>query len=104
MALHFIPVREVERPEFCRNRVGPKTPPAARCNVVSGLLVPMPTFPPLVTIKLVAVEEPTIKAGPVIPFGFTDKRPQGEVVPMPIFPAELKNNVDVAVSVVPLDA
>ena len=50
---------------------------------VAGLVVPMPTLPALVMIKLVAVEEPTTKEGPEIPLGFTDNCPKGEVVPMP---------------------
>ncbi len=41
------------------------------------LAVPIPTFPPFVTIKLVAVDEPITKDGPVIPFGFTDSCAHG---------------------------
>ena len=50
----------------------------------------MPTLPPLVTMKFVAVEEPMTKLGPVMPFGLIDRRPHGEVVPMPRNPAEVK--------------
>ena len=46
----------------------------------------MPTNPPLVTIKFVAVDEPITKLGPVIPFGFIERSPQGEVVLIPILP------------------
>ena len=46
----------------------------------------MPTSPPLVMTKFVAVEEPTTNAGPVIPFGFIENCPHGEVVPMPTLP------------------
>src|SRR3989344_8364308 len=54
-----------------------------RCD---GEVVPIPNKPPLVTIRFVAVEEPTTNEGPEIPFGFTERSPQGEVVPIPILP------------------
>ena len=43
----------------------------------------MPTFPPFVTIKFVAVVEPMTKEGPEIPFGLTESCPHGVVVPTP---------------------
>jgi hypothetical protein len=53
---------------------------------VLGVVVPIPTFPPFVTTKLVAVELPTTNAGPVIPSGFTESWPQGVVEPKPTLP------------------
>jgi len=43
-----------------------------------GVVVPIPTLPAFVTMKLVAVEEPTANDGPVIPFGFTERSAQGD--------------------------
>ena len=57
-----------------------------RPNTLSGLLVPIPTFPLLVTTKFVSVVDPITNAGPVIPLGFTDNCAQGVVVPIPTFP------------------
>jgi hypothetical protein len=37
-----------------------------------GVVEPMPTFPLFVTMKFVAVDDPTTNAGPDTPFGFTD--------------------------------
>jgi hypothetical protein len=51
-----------------------------------GLVVPIPTLPLFDTTKLVAVDEPITKAGPVIPFGFIDNCPKGVVLPIPSFP------------------
>ena len=54
-----------------------------------GEVVPMPTFPPFVTMKLVAVDEPITKEGPEMPFGFTERKPHGEEVPTPRKPVEV---------------
>src|SRR3989344_4942651 len=53
----------------------------------------MPTFPPFVTIKLVALDEPTTKLGapPARPFGFTERSPHGVEEAMPTLPSLLKN-------------
>ena len=48
--------------------------------------VPMPTVPLVVTMSEVCVEEPMTKEGPEMPFGFTDKRPHGDVDAMPMLP------------------
>jgi len=61
--------------------------PAPTCNNFPGSAVPIPTLPPFVTTKFVAVEEPITNAGPLIPFGLTESKPQGLVVPIPTFPA-----------------
>jgi len=55
-----------------------------------GLVVPIPTFPALVTTKSVAVEEPMAKAGPEIPFGLRESSAHGVVVPMPRLPEEFQ--------------
>src|SRR3990167_3870240 len=51
----------------------------------AGLVIPMPTLPPFVIIKLVAVEEPTTNEGTPAPrpLGLTDNSPHGEVEAMP---------------------
>lgn len=46
----------------------------------------MPTLPALVTMKLVAVEEPMTKDGPVMPLGLMESCAQGVVVPTPTKP------------------
>src|SRR3989344_9118102 len=51
-----------------------------------GEVVPIPTNPPLVTIRFVAVEEPMTNEGPEMPLGFTESSPQGEVVLIPTLP------------------
>ena len=63
-------------------------------NSAHGDVVPMPTMPALpmllvvVTMKLVAVEEPIAKAGPApMPFGLMESCPHGDVVPNPPKPA-----------------
>ena len=67
-------------------------------NNALGAAVPTPTFPAFVTTKLVAVLEPTTKAGPDIPLGLIDKRPQGDVVAIPTFPLlPLIVNIGIAV-------
>ena len=58
-------------------------------NVALGDVVPTPTLPPFVTMKLVCVEEPIANAGPLIPFGFTESSAHGVVVPTPRKPAEV---------------
>ncbi|HBE90698.1 MAG TPA: hypothetical protein DDW41_05830 [Candidatus Andersenbacteria bacterium] len=63
-----------------------------------GAAVPMPTLPPLVTMKLVAVEDPTTKAGPEMPSGFTESNPHGLVVPIPKAPVKNEAVEDVACS------
>src|SRR3989344_6639117 len=55
-------------------------------NKLPGVVVPIPTFPPFVTMKFVAVEEPMTNDGPEMPFGFTESSAHGEVVPNPRFP------------------
>src|SRR3989338_780352 len=60
-------------------------------NKLPGVVVPIPTFPPLVMMKFVAVEEPMTNEGPVIPLGFTESWAQGEVVPNPKLPVEESN-------------
>ena len=40
----------------------------------------------------VAVEEPTANAGPEMPFGLTESKPQGEEVPIPTFLDESTTN------------
>src|SRR3989338_6660660 len=54
-----------------------------RCD---GEVVPIPSNPSLVTIRFVAVEEPMTNEGPEMPFGFTERSPQGEVVLIPTLP------------------
>ena len=51
-----------------------------------GEVVPMPTKPLFATMKLVAVEEPMTKDGPVMPEGLRESNPKGEVVAMPTEP------------------
>jgi hypothetical protein len=51
-----------------------------------GEEVAIPILPAFVTMKLVAVDEPMAKAGPVMPFGFTESFAHGVVVPMPTEP------------------
>ena len=58
---------------------------------------PIPTFPPFVTTKFVAVEEPIAKEGPEMPFGFTESWAHGDVVPTPTFPFVLMNKDDVPI-------
>ena len=58
-------------------------------NWAYGDVVPMPTLPALFTMKLVAVEEPMTKEGPVMPLGLTERRPKGEVDACPVNPALL---------------
>ena len=48
--------------------------------------VPIPTYPPLVTMRWVVVEEPITNSGPVTPEGLTESKPHGEVVPIPTLP------------------
>ena len=61
-----------------------------------GVVVPMPTFPELSTINLVAVEEPITKDGvPIPPRGLIEKKPHGLEVATPTWPFAL--NVVVAV-------
>ena len=55
--------------------------------------MPIPTFPLFETIKLVAVEEPTTKAGPLIPLGLIDNNPQGLEEAMPTPPAGFNNRL-----------
>ena len=58
-----------------------------------GDVEPTPTRPLLFTMKLVAVEEPIKKEGPLMPLGFTESSAAGEVVPSPRFPTvESKKN------------
>jgi hypothetical protein len=52
-------------------------------NSAPGVVVPTPTFPPVVTMKLVAVLEPMRKEGPLIPFGFRDRSAPGVEVAKP---------------------
>ena len=54
-----------------------------------GLVVLTPTRPRFVTRRLVAVEEPTANAGPVIPLGFTERSAHGEVEATPTLPPEV---------------
>ena len=56
---------------------------------VDGEVVPIPTRPPLLMTKYVALVEPTVNAGPVMPFGFTESMPHGVVEPTPRKPAEV---------------
>jgi hypothetical protein len=53
-----------------------------------GEVVPMPTNPELVTMKLVKVEEPTTNCGAPAArlLAFTERRPQGVEVPKPVNP------------------
>src|SRR3989344_3058046 len=63
------------------------------CKSANGVVVPIPTFPLLSTIKFVAVEDPTtnlLLAAPAT--GFTAKVAHGEVVPTPTNPALLTIN------------
>ena len=57
-------------------------------SLVIGELVPIPTRPPLSTMKLVAVDEPITNDGIPAPraFGLTDRRPHGVVVAIPTLP------------------
>ena len=64
-------------------------PSPPRDKVPDGVVVPIPTFPALVTTKSVFVDDPIAKAGPVIPFGFTESCAQGVVDPTPIFDPEI---------------
>ncbi len=52
-------------------------------SLATGLLVPIPTFPPFVTMKFVIVDEPIAKLGQEMPFGFTESCAHGVVVPTP---------------------
>jgi len=47
----------------------------------------MPTSPPLVTTKFVAVEEPIANDGPLMPFGLTERSAQGDEEACPTNPA-----------------
>ena len=55
-------------------------------KVANGVVVPMPTLPPLLMMKLVLEEEPTTNCGAFArrALGFRERRPQGEVVPKPV--------------------
>ncbi len=69
----------------------PASPSAVPCDVLppatsrrpTGSLVPMPTYPPFVTAKLVALDEPITNEGPEMPFGFIDSCAHGVEVPSP---------------------
>jgi hypothetical protein len=49
----------------------------------------------LVTIKLVAVDDPMTNDGPVIPVGLMESFAYGEVEPIPTFPLEARKSDDV---------
>ena len=55
------------------------------CSVLSGLVVPIPTFPALSTINFVALDEPMTNDGavPREAVGFMERRPHGLVEAMP---------------------
>ena len=53
-------------------------------RLAKGLEVPMPKYPPFVTTKCVAVDEPMANSGPVTPFGLTESKAHGVFVAMPI--------------------
>ena len=81
-----VPVKTIplSAPVMVGEPVRKKSPETARAE--EGEVVPIPTEPPFVTTKFVAVELPIANAGPVMPFGFIERRPHGVVVPMPILP------------------
>ena len=51
-----------------------------------GEVVPMPVKPAFVTMRFVAVDEPTTNCGTLVkrPLPLTESKPQGEVVPTPV--------------------
>ena len=57
-------------------------------SLMLGAAVPKPTFPELVTTKLVPDEEPIAKLGadPLLLVGFTDNCAQGVLLPTPTKP------------------
>ena len=57
-------------------------------SLVAVAVSPIPTLPELLTMKLVAVEDPITNDGPVMPLGLIESRPYGVDVPMPTFPEE----------------
>ena len=65
-------------------------------NSPYGEVVPTPTLPALVTMKLVAEEEPMTKDGLLMPLGFTESCAQAVVVPMPSAPVKVEVAVEVA--------
>ena len=66
-----------------------KFPPRRESFSWGVVVPPIPTFPPLVTTKLVAVDEPITNAGPVIPFGLMESLAHGVEVPIPTFPFDV---------------
>src|SRR4051812_36566714 len=85
-------------PPITRNAMGALALDVAPCTakVAPGEVVPMPTRPPLVTRKLVAVDEPIAKAGPERPSACIESIAHGEVVPTPICPLAVNVVVPVA--------
>lgn len=55
-------------------------------RILPGVVVPIPTYPLVSTMKSVCVEDPTAKDGPLMPLGLIENNPQGEVVEMPKLP------------------
>ena len=51
-----------------------------------GVVLPIPTLPPLVTTNFVAVVDPMANAGPVMPFGLMESWAHGLVEPTPTLP------------------
>jgi hypothetical protein len=61
-------------------------------------VVPIPTSPVFVTVKVLvvaSVDEPIAKAGPVIPVGLMESFAYGEVEPIPTFPLEARKSDEV---------
>ena len=54
-----------------------------------GVVVPAPIFPPLSIMKYVALDEPTANAGPLMPLGFTERRPHGVEEATPRAPVDV---------------
>jgi hypothetical protein len=72
-------------------------------NKEPGVVVPMPTFPELATMKFWAVEEPTTNCGTLVPgaLAFTERSAQGVVVATPMKPLlSIARRVEVAVPLV----
>jgi hypothetical protein len=82
VALELKAVPEVT--PFTVTPVSPAAPVTVKRVVAEAAAVAlMATRPAFVTRRFVAVEEPTTKAGPVTPFGFTESSPHGVEVPIP---------------------